>query len=349
MLKQIKQATLKSLKSTGMSSLVRSSRWRRQRLLILAYHGIALDDEHLWNGTQFISADLFRSRLEQLKQSRCAVLPLAEAISRLYANDLPANSVAITFDDGTSDFCRQAFPLLEEFGFAATLYLTTFYSQFNRPVFDLMCSYLLWRGRGRNLDLKQITGRDLRIDLRNAVAREAANSEIRAFAREQKMSAEAKDALASSLAAHLGVDYASLIERRIMHNLTPEEVARLSAAGVDIQLHTHRHRTPLDRTLFLREIEDNRESIQKMTGKRATHFCYPSGAYDQAFLPWLEEAGIISATTCEPGFASRASHPLLLPRILDNQTLSPIEFESWLTGISAALPQRRLDKVRITA
>ena len=130
-----------------------------------------------------------------------------------------------------------------------------------------------------------------------------------------------------------------------MHLLAPDEVMRLAADGADIQLHTHRHRTPLDRELFLREIEDNRQSIQAMTGLRPSHFCYPSGVYDHRFLPWLQEAGIVSATTCETGFASRSSNQLLLPRFLDNAALSSIEFESWLTGVSAALPRRRERKV----
>src|SRR5439155_9861198 len=95
-----------------------------------------------------------------------------------------------------------------------------------------------------------------------------------------------------------------------------------------------------NRDLFLREIEDNRKSIEAMTGTRAVHLCYPSGAYDRAFLPWLKESGVVSATTCEPGFASVDADRLLLPRVLDNPALSPIEFESWLTGVSAALPRR---------
>ena len=115
----------------------------------------------------------------------------------------------------------------------------------------------------------------------------------------------------------------------------------LSERGVDVQLHTHRHRTPLDRNLFQREIEDNRRCINEITGKEPAHFCYPSGVYARRFLPWLDEAGIKSATTCEVGFASRASHPLLLPRFLDNNTMAPIEFEAWLTGVSLALPRRR--------
>jgi len=321
---------------------VHNSRWRRQRLLILAYHGIALSDEHLFNGSQFISADLFRDRLELLRKSKCAVLPLGEAVERLYADDLPDRAVAITFDDGLSDFYRRAFSLIQEFEVPVTLYLTTFYSHYQRPVFDLMCSYLLWKGRENVLDLKKFTGQDLKTNLQELDAREAALAQIRTFARGQKLSAEEKDAFAAALAADLEVDYDNLLEQRTMHNLTADEVGKLAAGGIDVQLHTHRHRTPLDRQLFLREIEDNLKSIQEMTGRNPAHFCYPSGVYDLKFLPWLREAGVISATTCKSGFASRSSNELLLPRFLDNATLSPIEFESWLTGVSAALPQRRV-------
>lgn len=342
MLKKLKQATLGSLKTSGAFTLVHNSKWRRQRLLILTYHGISLSDEHIWNGSHFMSADVFRTRLQLLKKSRCVVLPLDEAEKRLYANDLPDRAVAITFDDGTSDFYTKAFPLLREFEFPVTLYLTTFYSLYQKPVFDLICSYLLWKGREGTLDLKKITGRDLKMELRDTVSRDIANGEIREFAREQKLSAEEKDALAASLAAQLKVDYDDVLQQRRMQLLNPEEVTQLTAEGVDVQLHTHRHRTPMDRQLFLREIQDNRSSIQDMTGHHAEHFCYPSGVYDLRFLPWLQEAGIVSATTCEPGFASLGSNPLLLPRFLDNNTLSSIEFEGWLTGISAALPRRRV-------
>jgi peptidoglycan/xylan/chitin deacetylase (PgdA/CDA1 family) len=347
MLKKLKQATLGSLKSSGAFTLVQDSSWRRQRLLILAYHGISLSDEHLWNGSHFISADLFRARLQLLRKTRSVVLPLDEALKRLYANDLPDRAVAITFDDGTADFYSKAFPLLKEFEFPVTLYLTTFYSRYQKPVFDLICSYLLWKGRQGTVDLKEMTGRDLSIELRDPFSRETATLELRSLAAEQNLSAEEKEVLASSLAAQLNVDYDALLEQRVLHLLKPEEVTQLAAEGVDVQLHTHRHRTPKHRTLFLREIEDNRMSIHEMTGNQTSHFCYPSGVYDPVFLPWLQESNIASATTCDAGFASRASDPLLLPRILDHQGLSPIEFEGWLTGISNVLPQRRLQKARL--
>ena len=344
MLKKLKQVTLGSLKASGAFSLTQNSKWRRQRLLILAYHGVSLGDEHIWNGAHFISADTFRSRLQLLKQTRCAVLPLDEALKRLYANDLPERAVAITFDDGTSDFYSKAFPLLKEFEFPVTLYLTTYYSLHQKPVFDLICSYLLWKGREEDLNLKEITGRDLKVNLRDNAAREDTSFEIRSFAAEQRLTAEEKDELASRLAAELKLDYESLVDQRKMYILSPDEVTQLAAAGVDIQLHTHRHRTPKDRELFLREIDDNRKSIREMTGKDTSHYCYPSGVYDSAFLPWLREANIESATTCDVGFATRESDPLLLPRILDNQALSSIEFEGWLSGVASVLPRRAMPK-----
>ena len=347
MLKKIKQTTLRSLKSVGVSTMVHNSRWRRERLLILAYHGISVLDEHEWNHTQYMPAEVFRVRLQQLKESRCAVLPLPEAVERLYKNDLPDRAVAITFDDGTADFQARAFPLIKEFDVPVTLYLTTFYTHYQRPVFNLMVSYLLWKGREETLNLKPLVNVDLRLDLRSFEAQDRARVAILEFAHQQNFSAEEKDELAGKLARGLNVDYDFLLEKRIMQNLTPAEVTELSAKDIDVQLHTHRHRTPKDRELFIREIEDNRKSIQEMTGKRATHLCYPSGDYDAAFLPWLRESGVISATTCEPGFASVNADRLLLPRVLDNPALSPIEFESWLTGVSAALPRRRVPAHRM--
>jgi peptidoglycan/xylan/chitin deacetylase (PgdA/CDA1 family) len=341
MLKKLKQATLQSLKTLGAFRVVQDSRWRRSRLLILAYHGVSLDDEHLWDGSMYMPPDCFAERMRALKKSGAVVLPLGEALERLYANDLPDRSVALTFDDGAYDFSRRAFPIIGEFGFPVTLYLTTFYSSFNKPVFDGFCSYLLWKGRSATLDLKGLTGQSLELNLSDEGARRETLGSLRRFARERALSAEEKDALLSSLAKRLKLDYDELVERRLLHLLKPEEVRALAEAGVDVQLHTHRHRTPLNRELFRREIEDNRAEIRLMTGRDATHFCYPSGAYDPAFLPWLEELGVRSATTCDTGYASRASARLLLPRLLDVWSLAPIEFEGWLTGVSAALPRRR--------
>ncbi|HKX27441.1 MAG TPA: polysaccharide deacetylase family protein [Blastocatellia bacterium] len=341
MLKQSKKIALSTLKTFGLFTLVHNSNWRRQRLLILAYHGISLEDEDQCDPSLFMSQPMFRERVQLLKKHRCTVLPLNEAIQRLYANDLPERCVAVTFDDGNYDFYKQAYPILSEYQIPVTLYLSTFYTYYNRPVFDTICRYLLWKGRETELNLQQLTGQKMELNLSTEAARATAAEEILAFARRQKLSAEEKDALAAQLAGELRIDYGALLKKRIMQQVTPDEVKQLAAAGVDIQLHTHRHRTPQDRQLFVREIEDNRNSILAITGSRADHLCYPSGVYDQAFFPWLNDLGVVSATTCDPGLASRDSYQLLLPRFIDTSLQSSIEFEGWLTGVAALLPRRQ--------
>jgi peptidoglycan/xylan/chitin deacetylase (PgdA/CDA1 family) len=341
MLKKFKQTTLGTLKTSGVFGIVENTRWRQRRLLILAYHGISLDDEHQWDPALYMTPDSFRRRMQLLKDSNCTVLPLAEALESLYSQDLPEKCVALTFDDGNYDFYKVAQPILREFGFPATVYLTTYYSEYPKPVFDVICSYLLWKGRNERLNFKEITGDEITVDLSDDGSRASSIERLREFASEHKLSAEEKDSLAASVAAQLKIDYDALRAKRLLQILSPDEVTTLASEGVDIQLHTHRHRMPPDRSLFLREIDDNRKSIQAMTGISPSHFCYPSGVYDQHFLPWLEEVGIVSATTCDTGFATRQSHPLLLPRLLDTSGLSEIEFEGWLTGVSAALPRRK--------
>jgi len=142
-------------------------------------------------------------------------------------------------------------------------------------------------------------------------------------------------------ATRLGFDYDDLLRRRLLHLMSPDEVAALPRELVDVQLHTHRHRVPADAAAFEREIVENRTIIANLTSARAaTHFCYPSGVTHPSFPERLGRLGVKSATTCFPGLASSTSNPLLLPRFIDTTAASPIEFESWLSGMSALLPHR---------
>ena len=285
-----------------------------QRLLILCYHGISLEQEHEWRPPLFMTPEVFRGRLEILRRGGFSVLPLADALRGLYAGDLPERSVAITFDDGNFDFYAKAYPLLEEYGYPATVYLTTYYADHELPVFHLICSYVLWKHRRAVVSARDLLGAQVTLDLRTPEGRDWALAAVVEFADREELSAREKDQLARSLAALVGEDADALWEKRVLQLMNPDEVAELAGAGVDFQLHTHRHRSPVDRSLYRKELRDNRGSIQQKTGSLPVHFCYPSGVYRSEFLPWLNEERIESATTCDPGFASPSSDPLLLPR-----------------------------------
>ncbi len=150
---------------------------------------------------------------------------------------------------------------------------------------------------------------------------------------EQNLDTPGKDHVARAIAERLGINYDLLLQRRIVQILSGDEARQVARAGVDIQLHTHRHRTPRDRDLFTREVRNNSAFIHELTGKTPEHFCYPSGDYSLDFLPWLRECGVKSATTCERGLARPSSPPLLLPRVLDDSTMDPIRFESFIYGL----------------
>jgi len=340
MLKKIKQTALRAFKMSRGFSLVESSRWRCERLLILAYHGVSIEDEHLWDPSQYFSLDEFHTRFQLIKDGGYNVLPLDEALQRLWTDNLPPKSIALTFDDGHYCFYKRIFPLIREFGFPATVYIATFYAQYQRPIFDGASSYILWKGRDSVLDGRAIIAQDIKFDLGTLNSRRQAWSCIRDFAGRNKLSAEEKDALLARLAKHLRVDFEEMLAKRVLHVMKPAEVSEIAEAGIDVQLHTHRHRTPDQRALFIREIQDNRRAIMEYTGKTAAHFCYPSGVHCTSFFPWLKECGVISATTTETGLASRSSGPFTLPRLIDTSFLSPIEFEGWLTGVAHCLPNR---------
>src|SRR3989442_7150118 len=220
MLKRFKQTTLGTLKTSGVFRLAENSRWRRRHLLILAYHGISLDDEHQWNPSLYMTPDCFRRRMQLLKDSNCTVLPLAEALRSLHTEDLPKKSVALTFDDGTYDFFKEAQPILREFGFPVTVYLTTFYSHDSKPVFHVICSYLLWKGRNATLDFRAITGQEMKADLSHGGLRGGALDQLLKFARDHELSAEEKDSLAASIAAQLNIDYDALRAKRLLQILS---------------------------------------------------------------------------------------------------------------------------------
>ncbi|HTR14158.1 MAG TPA: polysaccharide deacetylase family protein [Roseiarcus sp.] len=340
MLKQVKLGVLRLAETTGVSRLLSRSAWRKHRLLILCYHGVSMYDEHEW-GDLYISPETFRRRMEIVARAGCNVLPLSEALHRLQSGALPDRAVVITFDDGFHDFRSVAFPIVESFGYPVTLYLTTYYVEFNRPVFDPMCSYLLWKGRHKQqLEWPEVFSAPVVLD---GAGRKTATRTIMQFAISRKLSGREKDDLLAGLAARLDVDYDELCQKRVMHLITPAEARELADRGVDLQYHTHRHRVYRTRERMFAELQDNRRRITTFTAREPRHFCYTAGFHLPEYPAFLKEYGILSATTCESGLCARQTNPLLLPRLVDTTGLSDLEFRAWLDGAADLLPRRKTE------
>jgi len=90
---------------------------------ILLYHSV--DDEDSLIATP---TEMFRMQMEYLVKEHINVLSLKELYEKLMSPDpLPKNSAVITFDDGFQGMFHNAFPILREFAFPATVFVVTDY------------------------------------------------------------------------------------------------------------------------------------------------------------------------------------------------------------------------------
>lgn len=333
-----KLAVLRATEASGVNRRVLNSMWRRRRLVIICWHKIAVEDEHFWNPGLCLSRTSFISRLELLRALDCTVLPLGLALEMVRHDELPPRSVALTFDDGDSSFFLQAWPSLVEYGFPATLYWTSYYSTRPYSVFDPMVSYLLWKGRSKRLALTEPT---IRCDLTNVQSRNRAFNVIYQFSEASNWPAAVKEAFVEELARRLEIDYQEIKRRRILHLISTDEAEAMVRQGLDLQLHTHRHRVPRNAAGFAKELADNARFICHVGGAAPVHFCYPSGSVAPEFALWLQEFGIRSATTCQPGVVRRTTSAYLLPRFVDQENIDSVQFSAWLSGLASLMSRQQ--------
>lgn len=337
-----KASVLTTSRNLGLFRLAARSEMRCNSLFILSYHGISAGKEHDYDPGMFMRTGTFERRMQILKDCRASVLGLDEALRLLSQSRLPPLSVVITFDDGWADFYTDALPVLRRYGFPATVYLTTYYCLYNKPIFRFAVGYTLWQRRTEIVENPRFPFLPRQLDLQSPSNRAAIVWQLDRYAKGQSLSGAAKNDLTAELSDMLGLDYESLSSQSLFHLMTPAEVAEIARDGVDLQLHTHRHRTPLERQLFLAEINDNQRHLQELTGQRDhVHFCYPSGAIRPDFITWLRDAGVQSATTCLPGYSAKTQEPLSLPRLLDHEKVFDAEFEAWVTGFAAFTPHSK--------
>jgi len=92
-----------------------------RRLKVLAYHGVTSSAPSFYD----VSNRQFREQMCLLKEGNYRVLPLCEAVERLYSNRLDKKSIVLTFDDAFKSVMENAVPCLLEFGFPASIFVPT--------------------------------------------------------------------------------------------------------------------------------------------------------------------------------------------------------------------------------
>lgn len=325
MLPTVRTLTLGLAKALGAFALARLL--TRRQLRILGYHGIWFSPGHFGNRI-FMKPDTFQRRMEWLARSGNPVLPLDEAVSRLYEGTLPDCAVAITIDDGWYGTYRHMVPVLEKLALPATIYVTTEVVDANSPIFDIAVRHICRSARVAELVLP---GMEFRVSLDGERARETAADRL--LEAMDGWSVERRHRACLEMSHMAKSDYKELFATRQFHNMTYEEMRAAVSAGADIQLHTHSHDADPDRPERIEEeIALNRQRLSAVTSKPLVHFCYPSGVYSSGMYPYLERQGIRSAATVAAGLNGASTPRYALSRILDGEQVPLIEIEAELSG-----------------
>ncbi|MBN1688955.1 MAG: polysaccharide deacetylase family protein [Candidatus Omnitrophica bacterium] len=83
------------------------------------YHSISKEPQN----PLAVQPELFQSQMEILSKAHYRVLPLSEVVKRLIRHEDLKDTLCLTFDDGYLDFKHNAWPVLEQYHFPATIFV----------------------------------------------------------------------------------------------------------------------------------------------------------------------------------------------------------------------------------
>lgn len=309
----------------GLRSLARRLRPPRLRPRILMYHRVAALDRDPWGLS--VHPKRFAEQLDVLRRKRTP-LPLDDFVARLRAGRLPADAVAVTFDDGYIDNLRHARPALASAGVPATLFLATGATG-NPDAF--------WWDELARMVLARPTPLSASVPLAGEIAAvaldwpEPADADRAWRAWEQPASARQatyvalwrrlkeltpanrRDAMAT-LRAAFGRDDPG--DDRAM---SEDEVRELIADDlVRLGGHTAHHSAlpTLSAAAQRQEVMAGRDAIAALTGAPPAGFAYPYGATCAVSREIVADCGFAYACTTERDAPmTRAADPYALPRL----------------------------------
>jgi peptidoglycan/xylan/chitin deacetylase (PgdA/CDA1 family) len=251
------------------------------------------------------------------------VLPLAEIVGRLRAgDDLPRNTVAITFDDGYADNLLAA-RTLHRHGLPATFFITAGCLAGEARFWLAEVRALVTGMPGPAIHL-EAAGLPVRLALNGAEGRQRAVKALTRLVKSHPI--PVREALRSQLRRAAG----DPVVPECM--LSWDDLAELRRLGMEVGAHTLTHPNlpsagPDDAWA---EIEGSKARLEERLGGSVASFAYPNGGAERYMTPAIAalvaRAGFDGAVTSRNGFATRASNPFALERVQVHERLEDLVF-----------------------
>lgn len=310
----------------GMLSLAHN---RAAHLSILIFHRVlaAPDPMYPW----VVDVSRFRWQMQVLAEF-FNVLPLSEAVERLRYQQLPPRAACVTFDDGYADNAKLAVPILRELGLSATFFIASGFLDGGRMWNDTVVESIRCMP-GDTLDLDTLQLGHFRLDTLAAriSSMETLLQRLKYLPLSQRL------------------EYCQVIAELAGLEAQPElmmcsaDVRQLVNVGMEVGGHTINHPilAILDDKTARREIADNRDRLQALTGGPVPLFAYPNGTFGVDFLPehiqMVQDLGFRGAVTNHWGACTYQTQPWQLPRFTPwDQTplrfLARLQLNTWRTS-----------------
>lgn len=293
----LKQAVMQTAVLLGVARFFRFI--NRKKLLVVMYHGITAHRHSVPIWTQ-LPLEQFRGQLEFLCSHYQPVTLEQVTAAGNGEQALPERAVLITFDDGLNNNYSCAFPILQQLGVPATIFLTV----------DLIgSSQLLWFDELFFL-LQQADAEGIipKLDNPEAAALLQANQLWAAYGlivEDLKRSGTThRTETMERLRTEIHLDHAGLLEDFGL--LTWDQVRTMHNSGlVSFGVHTATHRilTELADAEWHQEIISPKQVLEQELNSKVTAFCFPNGRPGDDFttthLARLRKAGYCCGFTTE--------------------------------------------------
>lgn len=300
------------------SAIRRATRWlpRRPRPAILMYHRIAQANFDPWGLA--VEERHLAAQFEWLAGHR-SVLTLREFARRHRGGRLPADSIAITFDDGYESSLRSAIPLLERLGLHGTIFLPA--GQIERGGefwWDELASIVL-NFEDETLRLSESTIRVPPPGPRDSSwppnAPPDTPRQVLFYSLWSKLRSASPIAIEEAM-EQLRMQSAGSMPAED-RPVAPGELSSIKSDSIDFGSHamTHASLPALPADEQAREIAESRERCASLTGRTPTSFAYPYGDFDERSRRLVEGAGFECACSAEHTFVPQGADIFALPRL----------------------------------
>jgi peptidoglycan/xylan/chitin deacetylase (PgdA/CDA1 family) len=280
------------------------------------YHRVVDESFDPWG--MAVSPTHFADQAEWLARNR-KVLPLAEFAAAHRAGKLPADAVAITFDDGYACTFTMAAPILDRFGLPATVFLPAAPLERGGEFWwdELEHLVLEFRGAALTLDKEEMKlGQPTAADRSWAPYEAPRTSRQKAFHKiwsiiRRKRADEVEFAMAD-LRCQAGRAPAA----RHSHRIATVEQVRSSKLETGCHGLTHASLTQLGESEQRREVADGRELLAKLTGREPATFSYPFGEFDSGARDCVAAEEFVCACASRQSFVYDGTDAFALPRLV---------------------------------